>query len=85
MTMLLKSPFKEVLDVLSSLEEDSCVPKNLKLKVNEIVTVLESDSDNSLKANKAIIALEEFGEDFNLQQYTRTQIWSIITQLESLR
>lgn len=73
---------KEIIDELQNLLEDSALPKNVKTKILATITILEEDSDISLKRDKALQLLDNLGEDTNLQSFTRTQLWNIISMLE---
>jgi uncharacterized protein (UPF0147 family) len=82
--MVGKKQVEEVIEFLSNLQEDSGVPKNVKSKVQEIINSLQDRKDMSIKINKALTELEEIADDANMQSYTRTQIWSVISLLEKL-
>ena len=82
--MVGKKQVQEVIEFLSNLQEDSGVPKNIKSKIQEIITSLQDRKDLSIKTNKALTELEEIAEDVNMQSYTRTQIWNVISLLEKL-
>ncbi len=78
---------KEVNDVIAVLEDlgkDSTVPKNVKDKVLEVIGILKEESEFSIKVNKALNELDEVTDDSNMQPYTRTQLFNIVTMLESL-
>lgn len=75
---------KEVIDTLKELNEDSSIPKNVKLKIGGTIKILEQDLDPSIKVNKALHFLDEVSDDSNLQPYTRTQIWNIVSMLEKI-
>jgi hypothetical protein len=78
----------ELQGLIESLEEvktDSTVPKNVKSKIQEIITVLKDDSlELSIKVDKAQAELEEISSDTNIQSFTRTQLWNIVSMLETL-
>jgi uncharacterized protein (UPF0147 family) len=74
----------EVVEFLSELNEDTTVPKNVKQKIAEIISILKSNSDMSLKVDKVIHLFDELNEDSNLDPYTRTQLWNVVSMLESL-
>ena len=82
--MVGKRQVEEVIDFLSALQEDTGVPKNVKMKIQEIVESLKDTSDISIKINKALSDLEDIAEDSNMQSFTRTQIWNVISLLEKL-
>ena len=70
------------IETLNELVEDSTVPKNVKMKLNAIITILKDHVEPSIKVNKALHSLEEVAEDSNIQAYTRTQLWNIFSMLE---
>ncbi|MEK6950025.1 MAG: UPF0147 family protein [Nanoarchaeota archaeon] len=67
--------------VLSELKGDIRVPKNVRMKVERVLKILREKSEMPIKASKALNELEEIAEDVNLEPYTRTQIWGIISIL----
>lgn len=76
---------KEVIKLLSVLEEDTTVPKNVKEGVKEVKEILtEKKKDMSLKVNKALHILEEITSDMNMEPYTRTQLLNVVSSLEGL-
>ncbi|MEK6917051.1 MAG: UPF0147 family protein [Nanoarchaeota archaeon] len=78
------SDLQETIEILQELLEDHTVPKNVRLKIQEIINSLNEKADLSIKVNKALSLLDEISDDNNLQAYTRTQIWNIASMLESL-
>ena len=75
---------ENIIEALKELASDSTVPKNIKEKIHKIVGILAADEDTSLKISKAMAELEEMSDDSNIQQYTRTQIYNIISMLEMI-
>lgn len=75
---------KDVIALLKELDGDSSVPRNVKEKIKITISVLEKDCDIKLKVNKAQHELEEIEDDINLEPYTRTQIWNIVSLLEKI-
>ena len=72
-----------VISLLRELEDDSCVPKNVKNKISLTIKDLETSTEAiSIKVSWALHALEELTEDNNMQPYTRTQIFNIVSVLE---
>ncbi len=78
----------EIMDILESLDEikgDSTVPKNVKQKIDEIITTLKNESvDISIRVDKVQQELEDISSDSNLQAFTRTQLWNVVSLLETL-
>ena len=75
---------KSIIEALSELQEDSSVPKNIKLQIKETISTLESDEDISIRINRALNRLEEIADDSNMQPYTRTQLFNVVSLLEMI-
>ncbi|MEM3374160.1 MAG: UPF0147 family protein [Candidatus Woesearchaeota archaeon] len=75
---------QDVIETMNELLNDNTVPKNIKQKLEQIIKSLQQPGDLSLQVNKALSILEEISEDVNLQPYTRTQIWNLVSMLETL-
>ena len=74
-----------IIDSLQEIANDGSVPRNIKEKlVNIIETLKNNEEDILLRKDKALSELDEVVEDTNLQPYTRTQIWNIVSALEML-
>jgi len=72
-----------VIALLREVEEDSCVPKNVKNKISITIKDLETSKEETpIKISRALHALEELTEDSNMQADTRTQIFNIVSTLE---
>jgi len=67
---------------IRELEQDNQTPKNVKAKLVSTIQVLEKEGENNLKASRALQALELLTEDNNMQSYTRTQLFNIVSILE---
>jgi len=79
-----ESDIKEVIDAMVELMTDNTVPRNVKTKMEGIIKSLQEKQDKSMRINKALSVLEEVSDDNNIQPYTRTQLWNIVSMLESL-
>ena len=85
--MNMAEQISEVDTVISSLNEiqsDSSVPRNVRAKIESIVNTLKEDTELSIKVNRALNGLDEIASDVNLQSYSRTQIWNVMSVLEKL-
>ncbi|MEM3154773.1 MAG: UPF0147 family protein [Candidatus Woesearchaeota archaeon] len=71
-----------VIVALQELEQDPSTPKNVKAKIQSTIKVLNEKSEMSIKVSKALHELEGIAEDVNVQSYTRTQIFNIVSLLE---
>ncbi|MBI2655746.1 UPF0147 family protein [Candidatus Woesearchaeota archaeon] len=73
-----------VVGSLSELQEDSTVPRNVRSHIQNIIHNLKNGVELSIKVNKALSDLGELSNDVNIQSYTRTQIWNIMSVLEKI-
>ena len=73
-----------VITSLSEIMDDSTVPRNVRIKIENIINALKEDTELSIKVSKTLSELDEVASDINLQSYTRTQIWNIMSVLEKL-
>jgi len=69
---------------LSELKEDSMTPKSLKEKISEAIEILQGNEEDTIKINKVLSLLDEISSENNIQPYVRTQIWNIVSILESI-
>lgn len=80
---------EEILNIitnLSQIEEDQSVPKNIRAKIKNAVIALKQDSiSTEIKKDKALQELDNLDDDPNIPTYTRTQIWNIVSLLESIQ
>jgi uncharacterized protein (UPF0147 family) len=72
------------LAALRELEQDTQLPKNVKTKIASTIQMLEQDGETSIKVSRAQQELEALAEDNNMQAYTRTQIFNVVSLLEVL-
>ena len=70
---------------LEELKNDGTVPKNIKNKIETIISSLKDNKEVSIRINKALNELDEISDNNNIQPYTRTQIWNIASLLESIQ
>ena len=71
-----------ILAELMQIESDTSVPKNVRARIKKAITALESDGKDEVRVDRALEELSEVDDDPNLHQYTRTQIWSVVSALE---
>lgn len=81
---MVEDNLKAIVESMVDFSEDSSVPKNIKVKINYLIGELNSDKDISLKINKVLQELEDISNDSNLQSFSRTQVWNLISLLESV-
>lgn len=78
------SNFDIIVETLKQLKEDSGIPKNVKSKINDVIDILQGKLEKSIKVDKAMHIFDEFSDDSNIDPFTRTQLWNVVSSLESL-
>ena len=73
-----------VINGLIEIQADVTVPRNIRTKIESIISTLKGGTEMSIKVNKALNEFEEIASDANMHAYTRTQLWNIISMLEKL-
>lgn len=73
---------EEVIFQLEELKEEFTKKSKLQEKADKVISILKKNPE--LAIEKALTELEEFCSP-NLLSYHRTQVWSIISLLESLK
>ncbi len=73
-----------IIELLNEFENDSTVPRNVKAKISNAANALKEEAELSIRVHKALNELDEISDDSNMQPYTRTQIWNIVSLLETL-
>ncbi len=74
----------EVIDMLNQVCEDASSTKNLKTKIDQIISILNAEGDLSLKLNKVSHELDELAANSELDSYCRTQLLGIVSALENV-
>ena len=64
--------------------EDATVSKNVKARLEQVMTILDDTGDVSVRINRVLHELDELSNDSNLQSYTRTQVWHMASLLENI-
>ena len=73
---------QQAIFTLQELEQDTTTPKNVKTKIIATLRILNENGELSIKISKALHELEELTEDINVQSYTRTQLFNVVSLLE---
>jgi uncharacterized protein len=74
----------EVSAMLDNLVNDTSIPKNIRRALSEAKSRLDSVEDKSVKISAAIYVIESIAEDINMPAHARTQVWAIMSALETL-
>ncbi len=81
-----ESQVLEIIQVMDELREDSTVPRNVKSKLEASIVLLKKENDElRMRIDRVLQELDEIANDTNTQSYTRSQIWNIVSMLESIK
>jgi len=75
---------QNIMSFLEDLREDSTVPRNVKVKITEVNEILKTDLEKSLKIDKVMHIFDELNDDSNIDSFTRTQLWNVVSMLEAV-
>lgn len=73
------------IEVLTDLLEDQGMPRNIRTTMQEVITVLQRQTDQSVCIHEALNLLENVSNDANLESFTRMQVYSLVSMLENLK
>tara|TARA_Y100000310_G_C20560804_1_gene752972 strand:- start:698 stop:955 length:258 start_codon:yes stop_codon:yes gene_type:complete len=85
MLKMVNKETESVVTLLNELKDDHTVPRNVRVRIDDAIKILDEDTEMEIKVSKVLHGLEEIADDVNLQSYTRTQIWDIISSLEKIK
>ena len=78
--------FESVISLIQQVASDRTVPRNIRAKCEESIIILQDENQEpAIKVNKVISSMDQVSNDPNIPMYTRTQIWNIVSILESLQ
>ncbi len=73
-------------ELMEAIIEDSGVPRNIRKAIDDAKNKITSKSDSvEVNVTSAIYLMEDISNDINMPSHTRTEIWTIISELESIR
>jgi len=77
---------ESIIKLLADIINDRTVPRNIRSSIEEAKKSLEDEkSDMDVRLSGAISYLDEITNDPNMPMYTRTQIWNIVSMLETIK
>lgn len=80
----MEDSIQEIINELAFIGEDNTIPKNIRFKIKSSIDLLSNnDSNIDLRVTKSVEELGSVVEDPNIPQFTKMQIWSIVSRLES--
>jgi uncharacterized protein (UPF0147 family) len=76
---------RQCIEVLDRIVNDDSVPRNIRRTADNMKNVLSSEKEPaSVRAAMVISRLDEMGNDPNVPIHTRTLIWGLSSQLETI-
>jgi len=85
MQQSIEEKLKMVVAALEEMSEDTSVPRNIRKGAAESKErLLRTDEPLDVRAASAVFKLDEMANDPNIPMHSRTQIWNIMSVLESL-
>jgi uncharacterized protein len=76
---------KQCVEVLERIMSDDAVPRNIRRSAENVKGILLDEKVNeAVKAASAISILDEISNDPNIPLHTRTLIWNVASQLETI-
>ena len=76
---------KSVAELMEAVAGDFSVPRNIRKAVSDAREKILSEEDATVKISAAIYLLDDISNDINMPPHTRTEIWTIISDLEAIR
>jgi uncharacterized protein (UPF0147 family) len=74
----------EISEMVGNLLNDTTIPKNIRRALSEAKDRLDGEDEDNVKISAAIYVIESITEDINMPPHARTQVWAIISALETL-
>ena len=76
---------KQCVDVLNRIKDDDTVPRNIRRSADNVKNILlDTKESPAVRAASSISILDEISNDPNIPLHTRTLIWNIASQLETI-
>jgi len=75
----------EIIELIDNVSSDTSVPKNIRRALVEAKERLKTSEELSTRVSSAVYSIEAVSEDINMPMHARTQIWAILSALESTK
>ena len=83
--MSAENVIKQCVEVLERIMSDDTVPRNIRRSAESVKSTLLNEEDSeAIRAASAISILDEISNDPNIPLHTRTLIWNVASQLETV-
>lgn len=81
----MKMDVAQISDMMGALVADSTIPKNIRKAISEAKGRLDGEEEINVKVSAAIYLVESISDDINMPAHARTQVWAILSALESIK
>lgn len=71
--------------MMEEMLQDTTIPKNIRKAISEAKTRIEGNDELSVKISASIYLIESVSNDINMPPHARTQLWAIMSALESVK
>jgi uncharacterized protein (UPF0147 family) len=83
--MTAEKVLKQCVEVLERIMSDDAVPRNIRRSAENVKGILlDGRLNEAVRAASAISILDEISNDPNIPLHTRTLIWNVASQLETV-
>ena len=80
-----KKELEEVIKLMQDVAEDRSVPRNIRNTILDAVEKTKLKENGGVNYSTAIYLLDDISNDINMPSHARTDIWEIISMLESIK
>jgi len=78
--------FENIILRIQQVANDRTVPRNIRTLCEESIRILQNEKEDlAVRVNTVISNMDEISNDPNIPTYTRTQVWNIVSLLESMQ
>jgi uncharacterized protein (UPF0147 family) len=78
--------FESVIPLIQQIANDRTVPRNIRTKCEDSIKTLQNEKgDAAVRVSTVISTMDDISNDPNIPMYTRTQVWNIVSLLESVQ
>jgi len=82
--MDIDNKISNIIGIINSVADDNTLPRNIRKALAEAGDHLRSDEESIVKVGAAVYVMEGLTEDINMPPHARTQIWNILSVLETI-
>lgn len=81
----MEQALENIKHIMENITGDNSVPRNIKKAVDEAKAYIFGEGKTEVKFTRAVYILDEILNDINMPFHTRTEIMSVISELERLK